>query len=127
VVDFVKLDLHSGIPVYRQIMDQARAAILSGAMKPGDQLPTIRELHQRLGVNPNTVARAYRELALAGDIAAEQGSGCYVQTPAPQPPLAEAERQAQLGQLCTRFASEAKLKGFSLDELVDHLSRLKSP
>jgi GntR family transcriptional regulator len=123
----VKLDFHSGVPVYRQIMDQLRAAILSGALKPGDQLPTIRELHQRLGVNPNTVARAYRELALADDIAAEQGSGCYVKPPAARPPLDAAVRQEQLSQFCTRFASEAQLKGFSLDELVLHLTRLKSP
>jgi len=127
VTDFIKLDFHSGVPVYRQIMDQVRAAILSGSLKSGDQLPTIRELHQRLEVNPNTVARAYRELALANDIAAEQGSGCYVKPPAARPPIDADERQAQLGQLCTRFASEAQSRGISLDELIHHLTRLKSP
>jgi len=127
VKDFATLDFNSGVPVYRQIMNRVRADILAGKLSAGDQLPTIRELHQQLGVNPNTVVRAYRELELAGDIQAEQGSGCYVSPPSAKPKLAAGERTALLNQLCARFAAEAQGSGFSLQELITRLSRYQSP
>ena len=118
-----KLDFHAGIPVYKQIIHRIRAAISVGAVKPGDQLPTIRELHQQLGVNPNTVARAYRELALMGDIDAEQGSGCFVSDKAGQPKLSAAERRSVVEELCTRITSEARGRGVSVAEIVARLSQ----
>ncbi len=117
------LDFHAGIPVYRQIIHRIRAAISVGAMKPGDQLPTIRELHQQLGVNPNTVARAYRELALMGDIDAEQGSGCFVSEQGGQPKLSAAKRRAIVEELCTRITAEAQGRGIGIDEIVARLSQ----
>ena len=69
-----QVEYHSGIPVYRQIINQACAAVAEGTFKRGDQLPTIRALSMRLNVNPNTVAKAYRELELKGIIASERGS-----------------------------------------------------
>jgi len=60
------LDLHSGVPVYRQIMDQVRGAIASRSLADGDQLPTVRQLAVDLEINPNTVVRAYRELEFGG-------------------------------------------------------------
>lgn len=122
-----ELDFHAGIPVYRQIIHRIRAAISVGAVKPGDQLPTIRELHQQLGVNPNTVARAYRELALMGDIDAEQGSGCFVSQASGQPKLSAAERRAVVEELCTRIASEARGRGISVSDVIARLSQLKQP
>lgn len=56
------LDLHSGVPVYRQVIDLVRGGIASGALAAGDQLPTVRQLAVDLAINPNTVVRAYREL-----------------------------------------------------------------
>ena len=58
------LDLHSGVPVYRQLIDQVRGGVASGSLVAGDQLPTVRQLAVDLAINPNTVMRAYRELEL---------------------------------------------------------------
>src|ERR1019366_4623031 len=80
-----QIEYKSGIPVYRQIINQACAAVAAGAFKPGDQLPTIRALSERLNVNPNTVAKAYRELELKGVIVSERGSGSFVQAQPPAP------------------------------------------
>ena len=89
------VEFHSGVPVYRQIMHRIQAAVVTGQLKEGDQLPTIRALHQKLEVNPNTVARAYRELTLAGVIEARQGSGCYVAPPAKVVALSAKEKKAR--------------------------------
>src|SRR5579862_4264122 len=78
-----QIEYNSGIPVYRQIINQACAAVAAGTFKPGDQLPTIRVLSERLNVNPNTVAKAYRELELKGIIVSERGSGSFIQEPPP--------------------------------------------
>ncbi len=121
------LDFHSGIPVYRQIVHFVQAAIADGRLGEGDQLPTIRALHQKLDVNPNTVARAYRELAHLGLITTEQGSGCFVSPPASLPPhLPASQRQAKLSEMCSRFTAEARSHGISLDELVRHLNQKTS-
>jgi GntR family transcriptional regulator len=119
------LEFHSGIPVYRQIIHHVQAAVAAGRLSEGDQLPTIRALHEKLNVNPNTVAKAYRELAHLGVITAEQGSGCYV---APTPPdrpadLPVRQKKAKLTDLCARFAAEARSHGFSFNELVEQLKR----
>src|SRR5580658_7645244 len=72
------LDLQSGMPVYRQIIDQVHAARASGAIGPGDQLPTVRRLAVDLSINPNTVVRAYRELELTGALTTHQGTGTFI-------------------------------------------------
>jgi GntR family transcriptional regulator len=119
------LEFHSGIPVYRQIIHHVQAAVAAGRLAEGDQLPTIRALHEKLGVNPNTVAKAYRELQHLGVITAEQGSGCYV---APSPvakanALSSKQKKAKLQDLCTRFTAEARGHGISFAELVQQLQR----
>jgi GntR family transcriptional regulator len=119
------LEFHSGIPVYKQIMHHVQAAVAAGRLADGDQLPTIRALHEKLGVNPNTVAKAYRELQHLGVITAEQGSGCYI-APAPPtkaPVLSSKQKKAKLQDLCTRFAAEARGHGISFNELVAQLQR----
>ena len=68
----------SGVPIYLQLMEQVKHAIETGALKPGDQLPGIRPLAEELVVNPNTVAKAYRELEHAGVIELRQGAGAFV-------------------------------------------------
>lgn len=118
------LEFHSGIPVYRQIVHHVQAAVADGRLAKGDQLPTIRALHEKLGVNPNTVARAYRELAHLGVITTEQGSGCFVAPPSgAAPALPTAQREEKLSEICTRFTAEALSHGISLTELVHHLNR----
>jgi GntR family transcriptional regulator len=123
--DMWTLEFHSGIPVYRQIMHHIQTAVAAGQLGEGDQLPTIRALHKKLNVNPNTVAKAYRELAHLGVITAEQGSGCYIAPPAPdrRAELSAREKKSRLKDLCTRFAAEARSHGISFDELVEQLKR----
>lgn len=119
------LEFHSGIPVYRQIIHHVQAAVAAGRLAEGDQLPTIRALHEKLGVNPNTVAKAYRELQHLGVITAEQGSGCYVAPTAmaKAPTLSSKQKRAKLQDLCTRFTAEARGHGISFAELVQQLQR----
>lgn len=78
MLDGWEVEYHSGIPVYRQIINQVCAAVAAESFKAGDQIPTIRALSERLKVNPNTVAKAYRELELKGIITSERGSGSFI-------------------------------------------------
>jgi GntR family transcriptional regulator len=105
-----------------------QAAVAAGRLKAGDQLPTIRALREKLDVNPNTVAKAYRELQHLGIITAEHGSGYYVAEAAlsRSPALSSKEKRAKLQDLCRRFASEARGHGISFEELVAQLQRQKT-
>ena len=116
------LEFHSGIPVYRQIMNHIQGEIAAGNLKEGDQLPPIRALCQKLEVNPNTVARAYRDLAQGGVIEAQQGSGSYIAPPAKPSGLSAKEKKAKLGQLAARLEAEAKSHGIGFQELINHLN-----
>src|ERR1700745_3043864 len=73
-----RLSLESGVPVYRQIIEQVRTGRASGSLVAGDQLPTVRQLAVDLAINPNTVARAYRELELGGLLETHQGTGTFI-------------------------------------------------
>jgi DNA-binding transcriptional regulator YhcF (GntR family) len=119
------LDLHSGVPVYRQIIDQVRAGVSSGSLKAGDQLPTVRQLAVDLEINPNTVMRAYRELELSGLLETHQGTGTFIANRKPQKDSAERDRK--LAQLAGEFASRAGASGFTLEELIDRLRELLPP
>ena len=92
-----RLDLHSGVPVYRQIIDQVRGGMASGSLVAGDQLPTVRQLAVDLAINPNTVARAYRELELGGLLETHQGTGTFIS--AQKIKRGDAERERQLTQI----------------------------
>ena len=72
------LDTRSGIPTYLQLVQQVRQAVRLGILRPGDQLPTVKEVVGSLAINPNTVAKAYRELDLAGVTTARRGQGTFV-------------------------------------------------
>jgi len=120
------LEFHSGIPVYRQIMNRIQAAVAAGELKVGDQLPPIRALCQKLDVNPNTVARAYRDLAQAGVIESEQGSGCYVAPPKAPPLLSAKEKKTKVSELTARLAAEAQSHGIRVEDLIENLKGRKS-
>jgi GntR family transcriptional regulator len=126
VFDPWQVEYNSGIPVYRQIINQVCAAVAAGAFKPGDQLPTIRALHERLNVNPNTVAKAYRELELKGIIVSERGSGSFVQTQPPAPAPAAREKKARLQNLYHRLLAEAASSGLTESELLSFIKE-KNP
>lgn len=72
------IDIHSSVAVYIQIENHVQFAIASGKLKPGDQLPSVRELSERLGVNPNTVAKSYRDLEVMGLLYTRRGMGVFV-------------------------------------------------
>jgi GntR family transcriptional regulator len=116
------LDLHSGMPVYRQIMDQVRGGIAAGALTPGDQLPTVRQLAVDLEINPNTVVRAYRELEFGGLIETHQGTGTFIS--AQKMKRADAQRERQLAQIVGDCVSRAGAAGFTIEELIEELRGL---
>jgi GntR family transcriptional regulator len=119
-----QLDLHSGVPVYRQIIDQVRGGIASGLLTAGDQLPTVRQLAVDLAINPNTVVRAYRELELGGLLETHQGTGTFIS--AQKMRRADAERERQLTQIVSDCVSRAGAAGFTVDELIEELRGLAS-
>src|SRR6201991_2895250 len=96
------LDLQSGVPVYRQIIDQVRGAIASAALTSGDQLPTVRQLAVDLAINPNTVVRAYRELEIRGILETQQGTGTFISSQKPNG-TADDERERRLDQFVNEF------------------------
>lgn len=105
----------SGEPIYQQLMRQIRHAITTGALKPGDRLPTIRQLASEQVVNPNTVARAYRELEREGLVESGPRRGTFVTF---EPPRLQArERRARLLPHLQSLIAEARVLGFSDDEL----------
>ena len=116
------LDLHTGVPVYRQLIDQVRAGIASGSLTAGYQLPTVRQLAVDLEINPNTVMRAYRELELGGLLETHQGTGTFISDKKPEKKTADRERQ--LNQMAGEFAARAGAAGFTLEELIDRMQDL---
>lgn len=118
MLDRWQIEYSSGIPVYRQIINQTCAEVASGAFKPGDQLPTIRALSGRLNVNPNTVAKAYRELELKGIIVSERGSGSFIQTQSPLPTASAKEKKAKLKSLYHRLLADVASSGLTERELL---------
>jgi GntR family transcriptional regulator len=117
-----QLDLHSGVPVYRQIIDQARGGIASGLLSEGDQLPTVRQLAVDLAINPNTVVRAYRELELGGLLETHQGTGTFISTQKMK--RTDAVRERQLAQIVSDCVSRAGAAGFTVEDLIEELRGL---
>src|ERR1700675_4075838 len=117
-----RLDLQSGVPVYRQIIDQVRGGIPSGALSIGDQLPTVRQLAVDLSINPNTVVRAYRELELGGLLETHQGTGTFIS--AQKLRGGEAERERQLAQIIADCVARAGAAGFTVEDLIEQLQGL---
>src|ERR1700738_4129881 len=74
----IQVDVRSGVPAYRQIIDQVLGGISSGSLQPGDKLPTVRQLAVDLSINPNTVGRAYRELEIREILTTQQGIGTFI-------------------------------------------------
>jgi GntR family transcriptional regulator len=114
-----QLDMQSGVPVYRQLIDQVQAGIALGTLKAGDQLPTVRQAAVDLQVNPNTVVRAYRELEIRGVLTTQQGTGTFIAHK--QIERSQVERERQLQQLVSEFAARAGAAGFTLNEVIEAL------
>jgi GntR family transcriptional regulator len=114
-----RLDNGSGVPVYRQLIDQVQAGIATGALSVGFQLPTVRQVAVDLAINPNTVMRAYRELEIRGVLDTQQGTGTFLA--AQRPPTDGEERGRRLGQLIDEVVARAGSGGFTLAEILDAL------
>jgi len=118
-----RLDAHSGVPVYRQLMDQVQAAMASGTLTTGDQLPTVRRVAVDLAINPNTVSRAYREMEIRGLLDTQQGTGTFVADRKVE--YSKDERDRLLGQLASEFVSRAGAAGFTLKQLMKALREME--
>ncbi|MBI2434135.1 MAG: GntR family transcriptional regulator [Candidatus Hydrogenedentes bacterium] len=110
-----------GIPIYRQIITQIRYLVASGRLQPGDELPPIRTLAQQLLINPNTVARAYRDLESMGLLSSRQGSGTVVADRGS--PLAREEKLRIINDRLDGLLAEASQLGLELDELQHLLQK----
>jgi len=114
-----RLDTGSGVPVYRQLIDQVQAGIATGMLRVGSQIPTVRQVAVDLAINPNTVMRAYRELEIRGVLDTQQGTGTFI---APQQPqIGDDGRTRRLDQLIDEFVARAGAGGFTLEEILDAL------
>ena len=105
----------SGVPIYLQLMEQVKHAIETGALRPGDQLPGMRRLAEELVINPNTVAKAYRELEHEGVIELRHGAGAYVAAHATTKKLTDRLRAAQ--PIIAGAVDRARAKGLTEEEI----------
>jgi GntR family transcriptional regulator len=119
-VSVVSVDPRDPTPIYAQLERGLRAAIATSRLRPGDQLPTVRELAVDLRVNANTVARVYAELERAGVIQTKRGVGSFISaTPAKAHPPREHERR--LRAFVTRVLADTETAGFTIDDLITAL------
>ncbi len=118
---FLRIEASSAVPVYRQIVDQIKYQVASGVLKPGDRLPSVRDLARQLPVNQNTVLKAYNLLSLEGVLSRRQGDGTFVE--AAPPALKKSERVRQVSAILGQAAAQAVHFGLSPDELHQLLDR----
>lgn len=119
----LQIDNKSGVPYYRQIIEQIKFAVARGQLEPGDRLPTVRQLAVDLAVNPNTVVRAYRQLEIERVIETQQGSGTFVGRERPE--IDALEHRRMLDQILTELLARASSYGFSIEEVYEGLRRRK--
>ncbi len=112
-----RLDAASGVPFYRQVIDQVLLAVADGRLAPGTQLPTVRQLAVDLSVNLNTVAKAYREMEIRGIVETQQGTGTFV---AARPsPGGAADRRKALERLVDELLAKGGSHGFRVEEVAE--------
>jgi GntR family transcriptional regulator len=110
-----RLDARSGVPTYLQLVGQVKQAILLGYLQPGDQLPTVREVAAELTINPNTVAKAYRELDREGLAAARSGQGTFIQATTTR---VDPATYARLRQALRRWVEAAYAAGLDHEQVT---------
>ena len=115
-----RLDPSSGVPFYRQVIDQVLLAIADGRLKPGAQLPTVRQLAVDLSVNLNTVAKAYREMEIRGIVETQQGTGTFIAARTSEGGKSREKKKA-LAALVDRFVANGEALGIPMADLVDAL------
>lgn len=121
----ITLDFKSATPIFEQLKEQIRFQVLAGQLAPGDQLPPIRALAVELRLNPNTVARVYRELELEGLIETSQGRGSFIALPR-QPENLQLQRQARLRQDAATLLETSRQLGFSAADLITLIQEMEN-
>lgn len=112
----IQIDPASRQPIYRQLVTQIREGVARGTLQPGDRLPSVRELSTRIVVNPNTVARGYRELEQEGVLNTRPGKGVFIAEPKTE--LTKRARKKRFQELLDRFLTESVHLGLTGDEVV---------
>jgi GntR family transcriptional regulator len=113
----IHISPNDGVPIYLQIVQQVKYLVASGRLAPGEELPPIRTLAEQLLINPNTVARAYRELEIAGVVTKRRTSGTYVSQDGS--PLARQERLKILAERVDALLVEARQMDIRIEEVLD--------
>ena len=109
-----RLEAGSGVPIYRQLVEQVRREVMLGRLRPGERLPTVKDVVDSLSINPNTVVKAYGELEHEGLIVRRQGVGTFV---APSPPTILLQAPASLRQSLLRWVARARGAGLSPEQI----------
>ena len=117
----IHISATDGVPIYQQIVNQVKYLVAAGRLAPGEEMPPIRVLAERLLVNPNTVARAYRELESAGVVEKRRTAGTYVSDAGS--PLARKERLRIITERVDGLLAEARQLGITVNELVELIGR----
>ncbi len=116
------LNTASGVPFYRQIIQQIELAVMSGRLTPGSRLPTIRSLAIKLKINPNTIAKAYNELEIRGLLVTQVGSGTFVSDKKPEE---DTQRKEAVKNIIRHFINELEALGVSIDEIPELLQEIQ--
>ena len=115
------IDTNHPTPLYAQLERSIRFAIATGKLRIGEQLPTVRQLAVDLRINANTVAKVYAELERAGIVETRRGIGTFVNERPAEASLSRRDREKQLRELADHFIAETGTRGFSLDDVIEHL------
>jgi len=118
-MDTLKLDFRSALPLSEQLKEQLRLQVLAGRLPPGAQLPSIRQLAVQLNLNPNTVAKVYRELEAERCIENHPGKGCFVTSRSHE--AESGERRSALAREVARLLERGRTLGYSIDEIISIL------
>ena len=119
----IKLDHHSGVPIYRQIITQILYGIARESLQPGTQLPTVRQLAVELSVNPNTIVKAYKELEIRGNLETQQGTGTFISDT--EVTVTPREKKRVLTALCKDVVVRAGAYGIELGEIIEALREFR--
>jgi GntR family transcriptional regulator len=120
----IRINPHDGLPIYLQIVQQTKNLVASGRLQHGDELPAIRVLAEQLLINPNTVARAYRELEVEGIVEKRRTAGTFIS--AQGSPLSRKERMKTLTDRIDQLLIEAKQLDFTLDDVLKLIAQRES-
>ena len=118
-----QIDTKHPTPLYHQLERSIKFAIATGRLRIGDQLPTVRQLAVDLRINANTVAKVYAELERVGVLDTRRGVGTFVQDRPAEAAFSRRDRERNLRELADHFSGETHTRGFSLDEVIEHLEK----